>query len=63
MICEKPLTAISGTPGDEEPIGDKVPKRVMYLKMLEQIRYLRTVIKKTRQEVHVCRELRVCPLP
>lgn len=43
----KPLTGYFGTPGDEEPIGDKVPKRVMYLKMLEQIRYLRTVIKKT----------------
>ena len=47
VICEKPLTGYFGTPGDEEPIGDKVPKRVMYLKMLEQIRYLRTVIKKT----------------
>ena len=47
VICEKPLTGYFGTPGDEEPIGDKVSKRVMYLKMLEQIRYLRTVIKKS----------------
>ena len=47
VICEKPLTGYFGTPGDEEPIGDNVSKRVMYLKMLEQIRQLRTVIKKT----------------
>lgn len=47
VICEKPLTGYFGTPGDEEPIGDKVSKRVMYLKMLEQIRQLRTIIKKT----------------
>lgn len=47
VICEKPLTGYFGTPGDEEPIGDMVSKRVMYLKMLEQIRHLRTIIKKS----------------
>lgn len=47
VICEKPLTGYFGEPGDEEPIGDKVSKRVMYLKMLEDIRNLRKVIKKS----------------
>lgn len=47
VICEKPLTGYFGEPGDEVPIGDKVSKRVMYLKMLEDIRNLRRVIKKS----------------
>ena len=47
VICEKPLTGYFGEPGDEEPIGDKVSKRVMYLKMLEDIRNLRRIIKKS----------------
>lgn len=47
VICEKPLTGYFGEPGDEEPIGDMVSKRVMYLKMLEDIRNLRKVIKKS----------------
>lgn len=47
VICEKPLTGYFGEPGDEEPIGDRVSKRVMYLKMLEDIRNLRRVIKKS----------------
>ena len=47
VICEKPLTGYFGTFGDEEPIGDKVSKRVMYQKMLDHIRSLRTIIKKS----------------
>lgn len=47
VICEKPLTGYFGEPGDDEPIGDKVSKRIMYLKMLEDIRNLRRVIKKS----------------
>lgn len=47
VICEKPLTGYFGEPGDESPIGDTVSKRVMYLKMLEDIRNLRKIIKKS----------------
>lgn len=47
VICEKPLTGYFGEPGDEDPIGDTVSKRVMYLKMLEDIRNLRKTIKKS----------------
>lgn len=47
VICEKPLTGYFGEKGDEEPIGNTVPKRVMYLKMLEDIRYLRRIINKS----------------
>jgi len=47
VICEKPLTGYFGEEGDEEPIGDTVSKRTMYLKMLEDIRNLRIVIKKS----------------
>lgn len=47
VICEKPLTGYFGEQGDVEPIGDTVSKRVMYLKMLEDIRNLRKVIKKS----------------
>lgn len=47
VICEKPLTGYFGEPGDEAPIGDTVSKRVMYLKMLEDIRNLRKIIKKS----------------
>ena len=47
VICEKPLTGYFGEPGDETPIGDKVSKKVMYLKMLEDIRQLRNVIKQS----------------
>ena len=44
VICEKPLTGYFGTPDDEDPIGDNVSKGMMYQKLLEQIRHLRTVI-------------------
>lgn len=47
VICEKPLTGYFGEPGDDEPIGDMVSKRIMYLKMLEDIRNLRRIIKKS----------------
>jgi predicted dehydrogenase len=47
VICEKPLSGYFGIDGDKYPIGDNVSKRVMYLKMLESIRRLRSVIKKT----------------
>jgi predicted dehydrogenase len=30
VICEKPLTGYFGADGDEEPIGDRVPKRRMW---------------------------------
>ena len=40
VICEKPLTGYFGAPGDGTPIGDKVPRSVMYEKVLEDIRTL-----------------------
>lgn len=45
VICEKPLTGYFGEPGDEEPIGIKVPKSVMYQKLLASIEQLRATVE------------------
>lgn len=47
VICEKPLTGYFGCEGDEYPIGKFVSKRVMYLQLLESIRRLRGIIRKS----------------
>lgn len=47
VICEKPLSGYFGSSDDEFPIGDKVPKKDMYFKLLEEVRRLRTVIRKS----------------
>ena len=47
VICEKPLTGYFGEPGDEEPVGDKVSKALMYQKLLANINSLREVIQRS----------------
>lgn len=47
VICEKPLTGYFGMSGDEYPIGINVFKKVMYLQLLESIRRLRQIIRKS----------------
>lgn len=43
VICEKPLTGYFGKPGDPEPVGEKVPKEVMYQSVLEDLEAVRAV--------------------
>lgn len=45
VICEKPLSGYFGCEGDEEPIGDKVSKVVMYERLVETIDHLATCVK------------------
>ena len=47
VICEKPLTGYFGMSGDEYPIGINVSKKVIYLQILESIRRLRQIIRKS----------------
>ncbi|HPK06774.1 MAG TPA: Gfo/Idh/MocA family oxidoreductase, partial [Aminivibrio sp.] len=49
VICEKPLTGYFGAPGDETPIGDRVPKSVMYDKVLGDIRNLGKVVAESNR--------------
>lgn len=44
VICEKPLTGYFGMPGDVAPIGDTVPKSVMYDSILESLARLRKIV-------------------
>lgn len=45
VICEKPLTGYFGEEGDEAPIGDRVPKRKMYERVLASMDRLRAVVE------------------
>ncbi len=47
VICEKPLTGYFGQPGDEEPIGDHVPKTKMYDTLLNNLERLKTTVRKS----------------
>lgn len=44
VICEKPLTGYHGRPGDEKPVGHKVPKARMYEAVMEDLERLRKVV-------------------
>jgi len=50
VICEKPLSGYFGRPGDEEPIGDKVPKSVMYDALMEDIDELKEFVNKSKKK-------------
>jgi len=50
VICEKPLTGYFGRDGDPEPIGDKVPKKVMYERLKEQLDDLKKVVDKSEKK-------------
>jgi predicted dehydrogenase len=47
VICEKPLSGYFGSIGDEQPIGNKVPKDVMYERLLASIDKTREIINKS----------------
>lgn len=44
VICEKPLSGYFGKENDIEPIGDSVPKSVMYKGLMESLERLKDVI-------------------
>lgn len=45
VICEKPLSGYFGSEGDEEPIGTKVSKALMYERVLENLERLRQTVE------------------
>jgi len=45
VICEKPLTGYFGRPADPQPIGKKVPKALMYERVLEEIEELKVAVE------------------
>lgn len=47
VICEKPLVGYFGLPGDPEPIGEKVSKKVMYEYLLKDLEDIGNVRKET----------------
>lgn len=47
IICEKPLTGYFGEEGDELPIGNKVSKRKMYFRLMQEIEHLSDVIEQS----------------
>ncbi|NLA90304.1 MAG: Gfo/Idh/MocA family oxidoreductase [Synergistaceae bacterium] len=47
VICEKPLTGYFGSPGDPEPIGDKVSREVMYSAVLDDLEGLEKAAAKS----------------
>lgn len=47
VICEKPLSGYHGKPGDEKPIGVKVPKAKMYEAVMKDLNQLKVVVEKS----------------
>jgi predicted dehydrogenase len=47
VICEKPLTGYFGSDGDPRPVGHKVPKRIMYERVLQAMDELHLVIQRS----------------
>lgn len=47
IICEKPLCGYFGEPGDEEPVGLCVSKRVMYERVLLRLENIREEIERS----------------
>lgn len=47
VICEKPLVGYHGRPGDEKPIGTKVPKSRMYAAVMEEMDALRRAVEES----------------
>lgn len=50
VICEKPLIGYFGQSGDEEPIGQKVPKLKMYQQVLADIEEIRQSVKESGKQ-------------
>ncbi|MBQ1488898.1 MAG: Gfo/Idh/MocA family oxidoreductase [Lachnospiraceae bacterium] len=51
VICEKPLVGYFGQPGDPEPIGEKVSKKVMYEYLLKELEDIAKVRKETGKKL------------
>ena len=47
VICEKPFTGYFGQPGDPTPIGRRVPKAVMFERVMEQMEAMSAAIRAT----------------
>ncbi|MDA9524172.1 oxidoreductase [Bradyrhizobium sp. CCBAU 11434] len=47
VICEKPFAGYFGRDGDERPIGKRVPKALMYERVLEEMDATRAAIERT----------------
>lgn len=47
VICEKPLTGFFGREGDPKPVGEKVPKKLMYDQLLENLGKLREAVERS----------------
>ncbi len=45
VICEKPFSGYFGRPGDPTPIGKRVPKSLMYERVMAEMEATRTAIK------------------
>lgn len=45
VVCEKPFAGYFGRPGDAEPIGKRVPKSLMYERVMEEIGRTSAAIK------------------
>jgi len=44
VICEKPFTGYFGQPGDRTPIGEHVPKALMYERVMDEMERTRAAI-------------------
>ncbi len=47
VICEKPFTGYFGEPGDPTPIGEAVPKALMYARVMRQMDDMAAAIRAT----------------
>ena len=51
VICEKPLVGYFGRPGDPEPIGEKVSKKIMFEYLLKDLEEIANVRKETGKKL------------
>ena len=61
VICEKPFTGYFGRQGDAEPIGRKVPKALMFERVMEEMQADSRCGASRRPPVHVRRGLGLRP--
>ena len=47
VVCEKPYTGYFGRPGDPTPIGEKVAKKLMYQRVMEEMAETTRIIKES----------------
>lgn len=61
VICEKPLTGYFGRPGDPRPVGRKVPKSVMYERVVEELAELKKIVEKSDKLFMYAENYVYCP--